>query len=92
MFLIEKVYIMIPIAFARSQTAQEIEETIQYAGLTDAPLLTRLREKITDKKVFYKIPLKYGIVKVYGPRYILINKEKFTSVYAAKSKLGRFIN
>jgi hypothetical protein len=92
MFLIEKVYIMIPIAFARSQAAQEIEETIQYAGLTDAPLLTRLREKINDKKVFYKIPFKYGIVKVYSHRYILVNKEKYTSVTAARRGLGEFIN
>lgn len=84
-------YIMVPIAYLRSQCAFEIEETLKFAGLSDKPVFERIRKKIVSEKTYYKMEFKHGEIRVYGPRFILINGEKFKSVYEAQSKLSSYI-
>lgn len=84
---------MMPIAYLRSQTAFEIEETLKFAGLSDKKVFDRIREKVvaSPKKTYYKMKFKHGEIQVYGPRFILINGEKYKSVYDAQRKLSSYI-
>ena len=86
-------YIMIPVAFARSQAAQEIEETIKFGGLSlsDKKIYERIREKVSGDKPHYKLEFKHGSVKVYGSRFILVNKVKCKSVTEARKELIKYI-
>ena len=83
---------MIPIAFARSQAASEIEETLKFAGLTDN--FGRIREKVKDKlgKDIYLIRYDNGSIEVYSQRLIKINGNKLTSVRDAQRYLQAEIN
>ena len=53
---------MIPVAFARSQVAQDIEETIKFGdlSLSDKKIYERIREKIAGDKPHYKLEFKHG--------------------------------
>lgn len=84
-------YIMFPVAYLRSQTAIEVEETLKFAGLSSNRVDERIRKKIVDKKTYYKMEFNHGEIRVYGPRFILINGEKFKSVYDAQCKLTSYI-
>lgn len=83
---------MIPIAYLRSQAAYEIEETLKFAGLSDKKVFDRIREKVvSSKKTYYKMKFKHGEIQVYGPKFILINGEKYKSIYEAQRKLTSYI-
>jgi hypothetical protein len=82
---------MISIAYLRSQVAQEIEETLKFGDLSDKFVFQRIRERVTETKPYYKLPFKHGEVRVYGPRMILINGVKYTSLYEARRKLISYI-
>ena len=87
-------YIMVPIAYLRSQCAFEIEETLKFAGLSNKKVNERIRKKIVDimtNKTYYSLKFNHGKIRVYGPRFIIINGEKFKSVYEAQSKLSSYI-
>lgn len=83
---------MMPIAFLCSETAFEIEETLKFAGLSEKRSFDRIREKIvTPQKTYYKLKFNHGEIRVYGPKFILINDKKYKSVYEARKELGRYI-
>ena len=83
---------MIPIAFARSQAAAELEETLKFAGLTDN--FGRIREKAKDKlgKDIYLIRYDSGNIEVYSQRLIKINGNKMNSVGEARRYLQTQLN
>lgn len=86
------ILIMMPIAYLRSQTAFEIEETLKFSGLSDKRVFDRIREKVVSpKNTYYKLKFNHGEIQVYGPRFILINGEKYKSVYDAQRKLVSYI-
>lgn len=82
---------MIPVAYLRSQVACELEETIKFGDLTKQKLSDKIREKIIANKIYYKLKFKHGEIQVYGPRFILINGVKYTSLNEAKRKLVSYI-
>jgi hypothetical protein len=85
---------MLPIAYIRSQIAFEIEETLKFSGLSNNRVDKRIRKKIVDvmtNRTYYSLEFKHGKIRVYGPRFIIINGEKYKSVYEAQSKLCSFI-
>lgn len=84
---------MIPLAYARYIAAQEIEETLKYAGLDGKHVNERIREKVVESasKTYYKLAFNHGVVKVFGPRNIYINDFKCKSTSEAKSMLCRYI-
>lgn len=82
---------MFPIAYLRSETAFEIEETLKFGNLSDKPIIERIREKVVSKKTYYKLEFKYGEIRVYGPKFILINGEKFKTLDDARKKLCSYI-
>lgn len=82
---------MMPIAFLRSQTALELEETLRFGDLSEKNFCSRIRERVKSEKEYYKLEFKYGEIRVYGPRFILINGTKYKSLYEARSKLMGYI-
>jgi len=82
---------MMPIAYLRSQTAYEIEETLKFGGLSNKRVFDRIREKVVAEKTYYKLKFIHGEIRVYGPRFILINGEKYKSLDDARSKLVSYI-
>lgn len=82
---------MMPIAYLRSQTAYEIEETLKFGGLSNKPVFERIRKKVVSNKTFYQLEFNHGEIRVYGPKFILINGEKYKSVYEAQKKLTSYI-
>lgn len=85
---------MMPLAYARSLCAQELEEFIKYSGLAneDKNINERIRQRTVTKnnKTIYVLPFKGGTLQVYGPRYILLNKEKYTSMYLVKLGMKKY--
>jgi len=82
---------MLPIAYLRSQTAFEVEETLKFGNLSDKPVFERIRKKVVSEKTYYKLKFKHGEIRVYGPRFILINGEKYKTIDDARKKLCSFI-
>lgn len=82
---------MLPIAYLRSQTAFEVEETLKFGNLSDKPVFERIRKKVVSEKTYYKLEFKHGEIRVYGPRFILINGEKYKTIDDARKKLCSFI-
>ena len=67
-------------AFARKMAADELRETICFMGLIDE----------WHCKTFYTLDMsKSGKIKVYSPKFILINDVKLTSVSEAKRYIGK---
>lgn len=76
---------MIPLAYARSQTAAELEDTFRFAGLTYGLFFEKKRSKVVDGgKTFYRISFDGGEARIYGPKFIIINGVKFKSLSDAK--------
>jgi len=76
---------MIPLAYARSQTAAELEDTFRFAGLTSGSFFEKKRSKVEiDGKTFYRIPFDGGEARIYGPKFIIINGVKFKTLSDAK--------
>jgi hypothetical protein len=76
-------------AFARKMAADELRETICFMGLIDE---WHCKTKEVDKsgKTFYTLDMsKSGKIKVYSPKFILINDVKLTSVSEAKRYIGK---
>lgn len=73
--------------WSRSVIAEELEDTLKFGGLTDN--WGKIRTKETDKngKTYYMLPFHHGSVKIYGPRFILVNREACRSVGDAKRVL-----
>jgi hypothetical protein len=82
---------MVPIAYLRSNAAFEIEETLKFAGLTNKRFDERIREKVVSNKTYYKMIFNHGEIHVYSPKFILINKQKYKSIYEARRKLLTYI-
>lgn len=75
-------------AFARKLVADELRETLAFCGLIEE---WHCKTKEVDKsgKTFYTLDMnKLGKIKVYSPKFILINDFKVTSVSEAKRHIG----
>jgi hypothetical protein len=76
-------------AFARKLVADELRETLAFCGLIEE---WHCKTKEVDKsgKTFYTLDMsKLGKIKVYSPKFILINDVKVTSLREAKQYIGR---
>jgi hypothetical protein len=76
-------------AFARKMVADELRETLALCGLIEE---WHCKTKEVDKsgKTFYTLDMsKLGKIKVYSPKFILINDVKVTSLREAKQYIGR---
>ena len=73
--------------WSRNQIAEELEDTLKFGGLTDNWGKIRFKETDKNGKSYYMLPFKQGYVKVYGPRFILINRDPCRSVEEAKRVL-----
>jgi hypothetical protein len=73
--------------WSRSVIAEELEDTLKFGGLTDN--FGKIRTKVSDSKgkTFYSLPFNAGSVKIYGPKFILINGTVCKSVSEAKRVL-----
>jgi hypothetical protein len=83
---------MIPVAFARSQAAIELEDTLKFSGLSDN--FGKIREKVKDKvgKELYLLRYNSGNIEVYSDRLIKINGIKLKSVREAQKFLQMELN
>lgn len=83
---------MIPIAFARAQAAEDLEDTLKFSGLSDN--FGKIREKVKDKtgKDLYLLRYANGNIEVYSHRLIKINGVKITSVREAQRFLQLELN
>ena len=76
-------------AFARKMCADELRETLAFCGLIEE---WHCKTKEVDKsgKTFYTLDMsKLGKIKVYSPKFILINDVKMTSLREAREYIGR---
>ena len=76
-------------AFARKMVADELRETLAFCGLIEE---WHCKTKEVDKsgKTFYTLDMsKLGKIKVYSPKFILINDVKMTSLREAREYIGR---
>lgn len=75
--------------YFRSLVCEELCETLMWGDLVDD--FRTFRSKETDKKgqTFYRLSMKSGEVLVYSPKSIFIDRQKFTSVAAAKVYLQK---
>ena len=76
-------------AFARKVVADELRETLAFCGLIEE---WHCKTKEVDKsgKTFYTLDMSnLGKIKVYSPRFILINDVKVKSLREAREYIGR---
>lgn len=73
--------------WSRSLIAEELEETIKFGGLTDITGKLRVKEIDAKGKSYYLLKFNRGMVKIYGPRFILVNRDACRSVEEAKRVL-----
>ena len=78
---------MADINWSRSQIAEEIEDTIKFGGLTNNWGKLRVKQTDNNGKSFYLLPFNRGSVKVYGARFIMVNRDVCRSVDEAKRVL-----
>lgn len=78
---------MADINWSRSQIAEEIEDTIKFGGLTNNWGKLRVKQTDNNGKSFYLLPFSHGSVKVYGARFIMVNRDVCRSVDEAKRVL-----
>lgn len=73
--------------WSRSIIAEELEDTIKFGGLADRWDKIRTKEVDSKGKSFYQLKFNGGTVKVYGPRFVLVNRDACRSVEEAKRVL-----
>jgi hypothetical protein len=72
------------INWSRGMVAEELEDTIKFGGLTDCWSKIRIKETDAKGKTYYVLKFDHGSIKVYGPRFILVNRQICRSAYEAK--------
>ena len=77
--------------WSRSLIAEELEDTLKFGGLSSNWGKSRTKETDTKGKSFYMLPFVQGSVKIYGPKFILINRDVCRSVTEAKRMLQDYV-
>ena len=77
--------------WSRSLIAEELEDTLKFGGLSSNWGKIRTKETDAKGKSFYMLPFVQGSVKIYGPKFILINREVCRSVTEAKRMLQDYV-
>ncbi len=73
--------------WSRSIIAEELEDTLKFGGLSDNWGKIRTKETDSKGKSFYLLNFRGGSIKIYGPNFILINRDVCRSSYDAKRVL-----
>lgn len=77
--------------WSRSLIAEELEDTLKFGGLSSNWGKIRTKEVDAKGKSYYLLPFALGSVKIYGPKFILINRDVCRSATEAKRMLQDYV-